>query len=48
MRKKAVLGIRIRRILMFLSLPDPLVDVRIRIHPFSYKGVQRIEIMLAK
>jgi hypothetical protein len=54
----AVLGIRIRihRIRMFLGLqdldPDPLVRgtvrIRIRILPFSHRGVERTEIMLAK
>jgi hypothetical protein len=43
-----VLGIRIRRIRMFLGLKDPdtLVRGRIRIPPFSHKGVERIEIIL--
>jgi hypothetical protein len=33
---------------MFLGLPDPLVEVRIQILPFSLKGVERTEVMLAK
>jgi hypothetical protein len=52
---KPVLGIRIlKRICMFLYLtdPDPKSGLRgtdrIRILPFSHKGVERTEIMLAK
>ncbi len=55
-----VLGIRIRRIRLFLGLPDPdphvfgppgsgfVSQIRIRLLPFSHKGVERTEIMLAK
>jgi hypothetical protein len=48
-----VLGIRIRRIRMFLGHPDPgsitiSQELRIRILPFSHKCVEQSEIMLAK
>jgi hypothetical protein len=46
-----VLGIRLRSLIwMFLGLPDPdpLVRGMFRILPFSHKGVERTEIMLAK
>ncbi len=50
-RSCTVLGIRIRRIRMFMGHPDSLVEVRIRlrirIFSFSLKGVQRTKIMLA-
>jgi hypothetical protein len=42
----AVLRIQIRRIRMFSGLPYP--DTGGQILPFSHKGVERIEIMLAK
>jgi hypothetical protein len=44
-----VLRIRIHWIHMFLGLPDPdpFSEVWIRILPFSHKGVERTEIMLA-
>jgi hypothetical protein len=53
---KTVLGIRIRnrirRISMFLGLPDPdpdpFVRVQIRILPFSHKCVEQTAIMPAK
>jgi hypothetical protein len=46
-----------RKIRMFFGLPDPnplvrgtlaLIRIRIRLLPFSHKGVERTEIMLAK
>ncbi len=47
-----VLGIRIRnriqRVRMFLGLPDPELDPLVMILPFSYKDVERTEIMLSK
>ncbi len=47
---KAVLGIRICRIGMFLGLldPDPLVIDTDPALPFSHKGVEQTEIMLEK
>ncbi len=54
---ESVLGIQIR-IRMFFGLPDPDPDplvrgmdsdrLQIRILPFSHKGVEQTEIMLAK
>jgi hypothetical protein len=44
-----VLGIRIRgRMFLGLPDPDPLVRGKIQILPFSHKGVEWTEIMLAK
>jgi hypothetical protein len=50
--RHTVLMIRIPRIRMFLGLPDPWSEVQMRIRllmlPFSHKGAERTEILLAK